>query len=388
MELRNRQLLPAFLVAVTLHVAVLMAVFWTPLRSGAIGAGVGGLEIALGAAGGSPGLAAPVAPDVTELETAEVAETVAPAADDATEVEEVTPTETAQEVVDATPPDAVPAEMVQEVAEVRPPSPQEGSAPVERATVQTAEPIAAEEVTEPIATEPVVPTQETTVTEAVEATSVAPEPIEVARVDPATSTATEEIAEPDTFTAPLPRVRPREVPEVRRRVRETPPRPTQPAEQPRETRRTQEQQPAPEPVREAARPAGEAAPETTNTEGQGTAGAAGNAESAGQGQRSTGGGNPGAKQDYLRQIAAILQRNQRYPRRARSRQQEGTGRVFFVIDGNGGISAARLEQSTGHAILDREILAILDRVGQLPPPPSEMGVARLPITVPIGFVLR
>ncbi|MEM6489590.1 MAG: energy transducer TonB, partial [Pseudomonadota bacterium] len=62
MELTRRHLVPAVAVAAILHGVVAVAVFWTPLRSGAIASGVGGLEVSLGAAGGAPGAANPVAP--------------------------------------------------------------------------------------------------------------------------------------------------------------------------------------------------------------------------------------------------------------------------------------------------------------------------------------
>ncbi|MEM9765337.1 MAG: hypothetical protein AAF968_23035, partial [Pseudomonadota bacterium] len=70
MELKRQHLLPAALVAVALHGAIAVAVFWTPQRSGAVGAGLGGLEVSLGTAGGAPGLAQPVAPvEASEAES-------------------------------------------------------------------------------------------------------------------------------------------------------------------------------------------------------------------------------------------------------------------------------------------------------------------------------
>ncbi|MEL6220562.1 MAG: TonB family protein, partial [Pseudomonadota bacterium] len=85
---------------------------------------------------------------------------------------------------------------------------------------------------------------------------------------------------------------------------------------------------------------------------------------------------------------ASLSRHKRYPRRAQSRRQEGTGRLFFVVEQNGRVSAMRLQKSSGHRLLDDEILAILGRVGTFPPIPGEIGVARLELVVPINFSLR
>lgn len=103
---------------------------------------------------------------------------------------------------------------------------------------------------------------------------------------------------------------------------------------------------------------------------------------------SAAGGNPGARNDFMAQIAAILAANKRYPRRARSRRQEGVGTLHFVLDETGQLLDARLTESTGYNLLDDEILALAKRAEPFPPPPPEAGSTPMQMTVPIEFRLR
>ncbi len=100
--------------ALLLHGAAAVAVLWTPAPPGAQLPGIGGVEISLGPAGGSPGDAATDAPPPTEVEPVETIEAV-----DAMEPEtaEVVP----QEVPVETPPEPVVAEAVP----IEPPKPPE-----------------------------------------------------------------------------------------------------------------------------------------------------------------------------------------------------------------------------------------------------------------------
>ncbi|MFN3616273.1 MAG: energy transducer TonB, partial [Rubrimonas sp.] len=99
-------------------------------------------------------------------------------------------------------------------------------------------------------------------------------------------------------------------------------------------------------------------------------------------------GDPGARADYAARLNAILARAKRYPPAARSRRQEGRGLLWFEVDAGGRVVNAALRQSTGHDLLDAEILDLLRRAGPLPPIPPEAGRARMEFTVPVDFRLR
>lgn len=70
------------------------------------------------------------------------------------------------------------------------------------------------------------------------------------------------------------------------------------------------------------------------------------------------------------------------------RGEQGVVLVVFALDRQGGVSDAHIERSSGHSLLDEEVLALLQRAAPLPPIPPEIAGARLEITVPIAFTLR
>ncbi|MEM8792460.1 MAG: energy transducer TonB [Pseudomonadota bacterium] len=86
-------------------------------------------------------------------------------------------------------------------------------------------------------------------------------------------------------------------------------------------------------------------------------------------------------------IAAIMGQYKEYPRPAQNARMEGTGELFFVLDHSGDIVSRELRKSSGHELLDKEILDLLDRVGQFPRFPEGIDAPRLEIVVPIQFSL-
>ena len=108
----------------------------------------------------------------------------------------------------------------------------------------------------------------------------------------------------------------------------------------------------------------------------------------GAGDNSAGGGTPGAVTDYYALLQAWLEQHRRYPSRARSLRQEGTAFLFFVIDRQGQLLESHLERSSGHALLDEEVLAMVARAAPLPPPPDELVRASIALVVPVAFTLK
>jgi len=87
-------------------------------------------------------------------------------------------------------------------------------------------------------------------------------------------------------------------------------------------------------------------------------------------------------------LAAYLARYKRYPRAAEVRGEQGVVLVAFVLDRQGAVSDARIERSSGHKLLDEEVLDLLQRAAPLPPIPPTITGAALAVTVPIAFSLR
>jgi len=91
---------------------------------------------------------------------------------------------------------------------------------------------------------------------------------------------------------------------------------------------------------------------------------------------------------YRDLLAAYLARYKRYPHASQVRGEEGTVVVRFTLDRRGGVSGARIERASGHALLDGEVLALLRRATPLPSIPSTMTESQLEISVPVNFSLR
>lgn len=343
MQISARHWLVALTAALLLHVGVGAALLWQAPESGAQSAGVGGIEISLGPAGGAPGSVAAEAPDAAEAET-------------------VAPAEAPQEVE---PIEAAPTALPPDVAtpEVTPPEPVET---VEPEMAQTVEAVAAEavpveaptvEATPPEPLEPlepeVAPTLDATV---VEATPPQEAPPEVTTAQP-------------IVAPPLPRRSPR---------------PNQPPQQVAEAEHT----PAPEAAPEPAPTNVETAAVNPSAPGAGGRSGVQASPNAGDANDTSGGGLPGAAADYMAQLQAWLEKHKEYPRRAQLRRQQGTALLYFVMDRDGQVIEYRLQESSGYELLDREVSAMIKRAQPLPKMPDDLRQARLELVVPVQFFLR
>lgn len=99
-------------------------------------------------------------------------------------------------------------------------------------------------------------------------------------------------------------------------------------------------------------------------------------------------GQAGPPPDYLMLLRAWLERHKEYPRLARARGQQGRAVLRLTIDRQGHVTSQRIERSTGHAALDREVEAMIRRADPLPAPPPDMLRNQLELIVPVEFFLR
>ncbi len=98
--------------------------------------------------------------------------------------------------------------------------------------------------------------------------------------------------------------------------------------------------------------------------------------------------NSNAVPNWKSQLVARLERHKRYPSEAQSRGEDGVAQLAFSIDSSGGVHNARIVRSSGSSLLDRATLDLVQRAQPLPPPPPEMGNARIAIVVPIRYNMR
>jgi protein TonB len=88
------------------------------------------------------------------------------------------------------------------------------------------------------------------------------------------------------------------------------------------------------------------------------------------------------------QVAALLERNKRYPADAHARREQGVVRLFFSLDRKGMVVDTRVATSSGSPALDQEAIALVRRAQPFPAPPPELGGQHVDLTVPIRFNLR
>ncbi|MEO8722487.1 MAG: energy transducer TonB [Sphingobium sp.] len=84
--------------------------------------------------------------------------------------------------------------------------------------------------------------------------------------------------------------------------------------------------------------------------------------------------------NWNQQVGSVVRANFSYPRSAEIRREQGRAILRVALSADGTISGVQLSQSSGSAILDREALRIVERIGRFPIPPKGTSVVTLPIT--------
>lgn len=384
--IRRRTWVLALFAALLIHGGAAVLLVWQPPTTGAQSYGAAGVAVGLAAAGAPPGADAAGDPALAEAEAAAAESAKTAEAETAQDVGAVR-TETAR-AVEVEP---VTTETAKDV-EAR------DAPPVAAASVEAEAPAEAE------------PSLEKTPPQAAQAETRLAEPLPPAAESPTASPSeplTVDAAEADVADAELPE------PDAKEAAAAAPPpppeRPVLTDQEPRsvgpEPPREDRTLPAPERTAEpveaqeggteiAVAPAATAPPGGGDSGRQaapsGSAGRAGSkaAPGTGDGPGAEGGGSPGERADFLAQLQAWLERHKEYPRRAQRRRQEGTALLYFVMSQDGRVLDFRIEESSGHEALDREVQAMIRRAQPLPAIPASMRQSRLELVVPIVFSLR
>jgi protein TonB len=91
-----------------------------------------------------------------------------------------------------------------------------------------------------------------------------------------------------------------------------------------------------------------------------------------------------APPSYLGELYAHLAANKRYPRAAQLAHVQGTAILYFTMNHQGRVLNYRLDRSSGHADLDAEVLAMIQRAQPLPKPPADTPDP-WELTIPVQF---
>jgi protein TonB len=102
----------------------------------------------------------------------------------------------------------------------------------------------------------------------------------------------------------------------------------------------------------------------------------------------TKGGAPRIEPSWQTLLMRKLQQFKRYPSGAQARGEQGVALLAFSVDRDGRVLNHKIVRSSGHADLDKEVLAMIERAQPLPAFPHSVTAAELSLTVPIRFSLR
>lgn len=95
-----------------------------------------------------------------------------------------------------------------------------------------------------------------------------------------------------------------------------------------------------------------------------------------------------AEADYFSLLSAHLNRRKTYPAEAKQALQQGIVTVRFTVARDGSVSGASIRKGSGHALLDRATLDLVQRVAPLPRFPRGMARDSVTISLPIEYSLR
>jgi periplasmic protein TonB len=102
----------------------------------------------------------------------------------------------------------------------------------------------------------------------------------------------------------------------------------------------------------------------------------------------TKGGAPHVEPSWETRVMRRIQQFKRYPGGSRERGEVGVALLTFSVDRDGHVLARKIVRSSGHADLDKEAMALIERAQPLPAFPPSMTTNALSVTVPISFTLR
>jgi protein TonB len=91
---------------------------------------------------------------------------------------------------------------------------------------------------------------------------------------------------------------------------------------------------------------------------------------------------------FASRLLGQLNRYKQYPEQARRRGQTGVATLRFTLDRDGRLLDYSLVSSSGHDVLDEEVLDLVQRAAPYPPLPPEIEAATHSFTVPINFGLH
>lgn len=91
---------------------------------------------------------------------------------------------------------------------------------------------------------------------------------------------------------------------------------------------------------------------------------------------------------YSSSLWGAISKHKKYPKIAAMRGWEGEVIVELQLDGNGKLKSKKITQSSGHEVLDKQALEMVEKALPFPIPPDALRNSSFTITVPVPFKLE
>lgn len=95
-----------------------------------------------------------------------------------------------------------------------------------------------------------------------------------------------------------------------------------------------------------------------------------------------------ARSKYGNSLWSAISKHKKYPKIAAMRNWQGEAIVELELDGNGKLKSKKIIQSSGHDVLDRQALEMVEKALPFPAPPDVLRGTNFTITVPVPFKLE
>lgn len=95
-----------------------------------------------------------------------------------------------------------------------------------------------------------------------------------------------------------------------------------------------------------------------------------------------------ARSRYGNALWGAISKHKKYPKVAAMRGWQGEAVVELELDGNGKLKSKKIIQSSGHEVLDKQALEMVEKALPLPVPPDALRGTNFTITVPVPFKLE
>ena len=91
---------------------------------------------------------------------------------------------------------------------------------------------------------------------------------------------------------------------------------------------------------------------------------------------------------YGNALWSAISKHKKYPKIAQMRGWQGEAIVELELDGSGKLKSKKITQSSGHEVLDKQALEMVERALPFPPPPEALRNSNFTIVIPVPFKLE